>query len=60
MKKKQNQGQVFMTFGKYKGIDITEVPHGYLMWLYDRNFLKGELKTKTEEIVPILIATKKK
>lgn len=43
-----------ISFGKHKGKKIRDVPTGYWIYLYDRNLLKGELKTFIENYVPLL------
>jgi len=34
-----------ITFGKYKGTKLANVPASYLLWLYDNNKCGYELKT---------------
>lgn len=43
-----------MTFGKYKGKKLGEIPAGYFLYIYDRGWAKGELKKFIEEFVPVL------
>ena len=43
-----------MPFGKYKGKSISEVPDGYLLYMYDRKKFSGELKKYVELTVKIL------
>jgi len=46
--------QFIMPFGKYKGRPISEVPNGYLLYLYDQNKLTGKVKKYAEENIPVL------
>ena len=48
-----------MPFGKYKGKEISEIPHGYLLYMYDRKKFAGKLKKMVEDVVPVLRNTKK-
>ena len=48
-----------MPFGKYKGKEISEIPHGYLLYMYDRKKFAGKLKKMVEDAVPVLRNTKK-
>ncbi len=43
-----------MPFGKHKGKKMSEVPHGWFIYLYDRGLLRGDIKTYAETNVPIL------
>lgn len=43
-------------FGKHKGEKLKDVPTGYLVYLYDRKMVKGELKEWIEQNIPIIIA----
>jgi len=55
-----NEGQeIIMPFGKHKGKRLKDVPHGYLLWLYDRKKLNGKLKKYAEKNILILIFQKK-
>jgi len=45
---------MIMPSGKYKGKELNEVPHGYLIWMYDRKKLSADLKKWVEENVPII------
>jgi len=45
---------MIMPFGKYKGKNISEVPNGYLLYMYDRKKFTGELKKHVENTVPVL------
>jgi uncharacterized protein (DUF3820 family) len=49
-----------MPFGKHKGKELSEVPDGYFLYLYDRKILVGWLKEYVENRIPVLRATKKK
>jgi uncharacterized protein (DUF3820 family) len=51
---------LIMPFGKYKGKNISEVPQGYLLYMYDRNKFSGAIKKCVESTVPVLRATLKK
>ncbi len=51
---------MIMPFGKYKGVLLSEVPHGYLLYLYDRKLLSGGIKKYAEENIPVLNFCKKK
>ena len=33
-----------MPFGKHKGKKMSDVPHGWLLWMYDRGKLSGGSK----------------
>ena len=43
-----------MPFGKHKGKPLSEVPHSWFIFMYDRGKLTGEIKLFAEENVPIL------
>lgn len=43
-----------MPFGKYKGKNISEIPRGYLVYMYDRKKFTGALKECVEQAVPYL------
>lgn len=51
--------EIIMPFGKHKGKFLNDIPHGYLIWLYDRNKLYGEIKSYAEKNIPILTFQKK-
>jgi uncharacterized protein (DUF3820 family) len=36
--------ETILTFGKYKGIKLANIPATYLLWLYENNKCFGELK----------------
>lgn len=38
-----------MTFGKFKGQKLANVPASYLIWLFDNGKCSGELKKYIEE-----------
>jgi len=46
--------KLVMPFGKYKGKELSEVPNGYLLYLYDRHFLTGWLKEYAENNIQVL------
>lgn len=48
------QEEIKMPFGKYKDKPMSEIPHGYLLYLYDRKKLKGRYKKFAEENIPVL------
>ena len=52
--------KLVMPFGKYKGKNLSEIPDGYFLYLYDRNKLSGWLKEYAENNIPVLKTTKKK
>jgi len=39
----------FMPFGKYKGMEVDDVPPDYLEWLQEQGTLRDPLKTWIEE-----------
>ena len=41
--------QTIMSFGKYKGHKLANVPPDYLLWIYDNYSLKPELKAYIDE-----------
>lgn len=45
---------MIMPFGKYKGKIISEIPWGYLIYMYDRKQFSGKLKNCVENNVPVL------
>ncbi len=51
-----------MSFGKYKGKRLGDIPDSYFLFMYDRKKLTAELKAYAEERVPILryLAEKRK
>ena len=49
-----------MPFGKYKGKLLSQIPDGYLIYLYDRNKFSGILKEYVEENVRVLKYLKEK
>lgn len=49
-----SQKDMKMPFGKYSGKMISEIPHGYLLYLYDRGKFTGDLKRCVEHTVPVL------
>lgn len=51
-----------MPFGKHKNKPMKDVPHGWFIYMHDRNLLSGQVKQYAEENVPILkfVADKKK
>ncbi len=51
---------MIMPFGKYKGQLVSDVPHKYLLYLYDRKKFSGKLKNSVEDAVPILNYLKEK
>jgi uncharacterized protein (DUF3820 family) len=55
-----NSQDLILNFGKHKGKKLSEVPHAYLLYLYDRKFLKGKLKKAVEQEVPVLRSIKNK
>lgn len=40
-----------MPFGKYKGIDMEEVPNSYIIWLHENTELREPLKSYIDYIV---------
>lgn len=38
-----------MPFGKYRGVELTDVPFEYLSWLIEQDFLREPLRTLAEE-----------
>jgi len=51
---------MIMSFGKYKGKLISEIPQGYLIYIYDRKIFSGKLKKCVENNVPVLKIFSKK
>ena len=49
-----------MPLGNHKSKKIIEMPNGYLLCLYVRNKLTGEIKNYAETNILILIITNKK
>lgn len=45
---------MIMPFGKYKGKPVSEIPDGYLLYMYDRKKFSGDLKKSVEQNVTIL------
>ena len=43
-----------MPFGKHKGIRMIDVPADYLLWVYDQEWCKGEVKKYIEENIDAL------
>lgn len=43
-----------MPFGKYKGEKMIDVPADYLLWLYENNKSKGELKAYIEDNLDVI------
>ena len=43
-----------ITFGKYKGEKLANVPANYLIWLYDENKCFGEIKDYIKENIEVL------
>lgn len=43
-----------MTFGKYKGITLVNVPAKYLLWLYEQGDIKKDLKKYIEDNMDVL------
>ena len=43
-----------MPFGKHKGVPMVEVPAGYLIYLYDNNYCKGEVQAYILENLNVL------
>lgn len=43
-----------MPFGKYKGEKMANVPHGYLLYMYDSGKLFGAVKDYCEENINVL------
>lgn len=43
-----------MPFGKHKGEKLANVPAGYLLYMYDSGYLKGDLKAYAEENIAVL------
>ena len=37
-------GETVISFGKYKGKKLSEIPPKYLMWLIEKDFLTGQMK----------------
>ncbi len=44
-----------MPFGKFKGEKIANVPASYLLWCYDQEWCRGEIKKYIEENKEVLI-----
>ena len=40
----QNDNEIIMPFGEYKGHRIDDVPPSYLLWLNRQSWLKGQIK----------------
>jgi uncharacterized protein (DUF3820 family) len=38
-----------MTFGKYKGIAMANVPSEYLLWIYNQDYCYGDVKQYIKE-----------
>lgn len=43
-----------MTFGKYKGVKIANVPASYLIYIYENGRLWGDLKEYIEDNLEVL------
>ncbi len=43
-----------MPFGKHKGKKLSDVPHGYWLYMYDGKMLNKDYKEYAEEAVPSL------
>lgn len=43
-----------MPFGKYKGEKLIDVPADYLLWLYENNKAKAELKAYIEDNLDVI------
>lgn len=43
-----------MTFGKYKGVKIANVPASYLIYIYENGRLYGDLKEYIEDNLEVL------
>ncbi len=39
---------MILTFGKYRGEDIVDVPIGYLEWLEEQDWLREELREEVQ------------
>lgn len=44
-----------MPFGKFKGIELQEVPDSYLIWLHKEGKCYGELKAYIEDNFDVLV-----
>jgi uncharacterized protein (DUF3820 family) len=53
MKTKMDDNSI-MPFGKHKGEKLANVPPGYLLYLYDAGYLRGELKKYAEDNIAVL------
>ena len=40
----QNDSEIIMPFGEYKGSQLSDIPPDYLLWLYKQEWLKGPIK----------------
>jgi len=45
---------LIMPWGKYKGEKLINVPGSYLLWCYDQEWCKGELKNYIEDNKDVL------
>jgi uncharacterized protein (DUF3820 family) len=45
-----------MPWGKYKGEKMEKVPAGYLLWLRDNGYARGEVGKYIEENETVLVA----
>jgi uncharacterized protein (DUF3820 family) len=43
-----------MTFGKYAGVKMANIPPDYLLWLYENAKLYGEVKEYIEDNMDVL------
>lgn len=41
-------------FGKYKGVKMCNVPESYLIWCYDQDWCRGEVKKYIEENLDVI------
>jgi hypothetical protein len=46
-----NEDAYEMTFGKYRGTPIGEVPAGYLLWLWDNGVWDGHVRGADQDPV---------
>ncbi len=43
-----------MPYGKYRGRKMSEIPDGYLLWMFDNDKLSNDLKENVQERIGLL------
>ncbi len=49
-----------MPFGKYKGVQLIDVPASYLLWAFDQEWCRGSVKEYIAENLDVLKKENKK